>query len=154
MSGRRVGCASTADGKVTLDATRRRGFAAPPVARRPSSLLQPKPELDRGRVVQGDQVDVRLVVREVLRVDVEDPLLVSRIEAEGRVGSGRNDVFVHARFSRPADHLHQLELRYNAWHTDGATCAITDPELRRNRAALLEDARPVRVNRLKNLSSG
>src|SRR4051794_18488357 len=116
---------STADGRLTLDATRGRGFAAPPVARRPSSLLQPKLEADRGRVVEGDRVGVRPVLRKILRADIEDPLLIRRVETECRIGRRRDDSLVYGIVVRP-----RVALRHETSHesccSDGVACAVAD----------------------------
>jgi len=114
------------------------------------SLFQPKLEDDRCPIVQCDPVDIGLVLGQILGADVEYPLLVACTPAKSRVwGSGKRGFIWLQHFCSYYD-LEKLEIGDNSRCPDGVPIDICNAELRWNRAALLEHARTVGIDGLKD----
>src|SRR6185312_701258 len=90
------------------------------------SLLRTKAEDDDAPVVERDGVDERPVRGQVLRTEVEDPLLA--VPAEGRVWRGRHDRLVD-RSLRTGRHENARERRHDTRRANRDTVGVADAEL-------------------------
>lgn len=115
-------------------------------------LLQSVLEGDGGSVVQNDRIDVSRIRCQVLRGNVENPLLCRWIKPKGSVGIICVNDILHVGRHRSCSNLRQLKAGDNSRRTDRVPIRIADAELRRNRLALLEHAGTIRMDWLQNLA--
>jgi tetratricopeptide (TPR) repeat protein len=114
------------------------------------ALLQSKLEVDHRSIVESDPVRVGVVRLQVLRREVEHPLLRGRIPPELAIGRRRGGRHIHVG-QCPGVDLNQVETGHDARRSDrGAEC-VAHAEFDGHRAAGLEHTRAVGIDGLQRL---
>lgn len=117
------------------------------------ALVEREAEVDGRTVVERDLVGVLGATGHSACAQIEDPFLIGRVPAEGRIWRRRRRVLVD-RCSRIGRGAHQLEGRDHTRSADRRAARIADSELDWDGASGMEDTGAVTVDRQQDFVAG